>query len=780
MNGVYSQNLTVRVTDSSGNPLKAVSVFIPEINKGLISDKDGNFQTFLKNGSYTLIFKYPGYKNTLCNIEIQNDNITKELGMEIDKLFTYKEIPDSLTIRASTIIKNSINAAPTLLNAANYYDATSYINGKMVFEEVSDFVSKINHKLDGVHLYELKNQIIPLDIYLNVKYYSPQTYRIKKEGYLGYIPEDVTDSSILNFINGSIYSDKFNGIISPLNKKAFNYYKYTYEGYYDISGVKRHKIKICPKYRDPDLIEGYLYIKDGSWSVDIAVMSINRNGLKSSVIITYHPIVNKIYLPITVSNDITFNSIGLSGIVQFYSIFQYKEILRNSTLSNRPEDILSEDFIHTETNNRDEQYWDSIRIHRIDSIEKKQRNTQISLRNQKIDLSKLLLANLVLGGYLIGSDTSFVWLKYNGLKMIFRDYNYVDGFWLGNKFDIKMNLRKNRNIESHPYIYYATARKRLLGGSDVIYNYNPKRQGQLAFSFGSRSEDFNNLSLTRYQNYFNSLILGENTNFFYQRDFLSVSNNIHLNSKIKASVSIGIEKRSGLKNHTDFSILGRNKIKENIFPNERFDKTFYTIDLYFSPRSNFSITEALDMYSNSITPIFNIEYQESFSSWQINNSKYKMLKGGVSHNIPIDYFNSLDYKVEAGTYLEKGRNMHFVDYRHFGASDMLLNLNSLFDSFLLLDNYQLQTNKYWINVFLNYSGKYMMLKFIPFLQRVPLTENLHFKALFTPESKLYIETGYSVSVNRFFATGAFVSFNNVQGRKFGIRLSFNLKSLNLT
>lgn len=46
MNGVYSQNLTVRVTDSSGNPLKAVSVFIPEINKGLISNKNGNFQTF--------------------------------------------------------------------------------------------------------------------------------------------------------------------------------------------------------------------------------------------------------------------------------------------------------------------------------------------------------------------------------------------------------------------------------------------------------------------------------------------------------------------------------------------------------------------------------------------------------------------------------------------------------------------------------------------------------------------------------------------------------------
>lgn len=243
------------------------------------------------------------------------------------------------------------------------------------------------------------------------------------------------------------------------------------------------------------------------------------------------------------------------------------------------------------------------------------------------------------------------------------------------------------------------------------------------------------------------------------------------------SASLGIERRHGLSNHTDFNVFDRNHIKPNIFPNDRFDRTYYSVGFSYSPNSNYSITEALDMHENRITPVFNIEYQEAFSSWQNNNSTYRKLKGGISHNIQLDYFNSVDYKVESGVFLEKGNKMHFTDYQHFGASDLLLNLNSLFDSFLLLDNYELQTNKYWINLFLNYSGKYFLLKRIPFLQGKPFTENLHLKTLFTPHTDSYIETGYSISFNRYFGVGIFSSFHNTKAKKIGVRFSLNLRSL---
>jgi hypothetical protein len=401
----------------------------------------------------------------------------------------------------------------------------------------------------------------------------------------------------------------------------------------------------------------------------------------------------------------------------------------------------------------------------------------IRFSQEKLNPANHLIGKILVGDYIFGNESDNFSFKYNGVKMIFRDYNYVDGFWLGNRFELKAKLNKKKSIEAYPYIYYVTARNRILGGSNINYNYNPRRNGQLLFSFGSKSEDFNNLSLTRYQNYFASLFLGENYNFFYQRDFAMVSNNIHLNRKIKLLTSFGIEKRSGLSNHTEFNLFNRNRIKPNIFPDDRFDRTYYSIGLSYSPKSDYSITEALDMHAKKVTPVFNIEYQEGFSSWQTNNSKYQKLKGGISHNIQLDYFNFIDYKIESGVFLKRDRNMHFTDFQHFGASDLLLNLNSLFDSFVLLDNYELQTNRYWINLFLNYSGKYLFLKHIPVLQGKPFTENLHLKTLFTPDIKSYIEIGYSISFNRYFALGVFTSFHNAKAEKFGVRFSLNLRSL---
>lgn len=167
------------------------------------------------------------------------------------------------------------------------------------------------------------------------------------------------------------------------------------------------------------------------------------------------------------------------------------------------------------------------------------------------------------------------------------------------------------------------------------------------------------------------------------------------------------------------------------------------------------------------------------SSWQTNNSKYRKLEGGILYNMQVDHFNEIGLKLEGGVFLDNHDKIHFVDFQHFGASNMLLNLNSFFDSFLLLDNYELQTNKYWFNAFLNYSGKYFLLKRIPFLQRKDFTENIHLKTLFTPDIDLYGELGYSITFNRYIGVGAFMSFNNTEIEKIGFRFSLNLRSLGI-
>ncbi|MBK5721736.1 hypothetical protein JGH11_12725 [Dysgonomonas sp. Marseille-P4677] len=274
-----------------------------------------------------------------------------------------------------------------------------------------------------------------------------------------------------------------------------------------------------------------------------------------------------------------------------------------------------------------------------------------------------------------------------------------------------------------------------------------------------------------------SLFFGENYNFLYQKDYATLSHGINVNKRLRLGAVLGVARRSGLSNNTDFTVFRKSHIKPNIYPEGRFDKTFYTLSLSYSPFSDFPLADGVKTFDRRRYPLFHLEYEEGFSSWQTNNSKYRKIKGGVMHNIRINYFNKLDYKIEVGSFLGAKDDMHFADYQHFGASDLLVNLNSLYDSFLLADNYELQTNRYWVNLSLNYSGRYVLFKRLSFLQGNSFSENLHFRTLYIPDIEMYSELGYSVGLTRSIGIGSFVSFRNVRYRSFGIRFSLNLSSL---
>lgn len=758
------------ITDPSGVPVNASTVYIPEKRQGLICNSEGRFRIVLDQGSYTLQCSFPGYRDSTYIVDIEDtETIKREFILIKDSLHTENNA------QADRIIENCRIKSPYYFAAAKWYETRAYQKGELVLKNVHTLINKAALKLSNFDISELKDKQALQETIIETEYFYPNSYKINDIASIGSIPDELIKKGITMIQRGSVYSGRIGFFISPLAANSSDFYRFRYKGYYISGNSKYHLIEIEPKMKDPELVGGYLYIEDTTYSVHYAILNSNQQGVEMQTTIAYKKIQGDIFLPVTYYNEVLLETIGIKGDLKYYTSIEYKDI---------SQDEVNEDIIYTDEEDinilpdrKDKAYWDINRLQPlvVDTI--KQVPDSIYFSKDNIDLSKLLLGKLILGDYIVGDGAAPFSLRYNGLKMIFRDYNYVDGFWLGNKFDLKMKFQNKRTIEAYPYIYYITGRNRIVGGSDISYNYNRRRKGKLTLTFGSRSDDFNNLSMTRYQNYFASLVMGENYNFFYQRDFASVSNSIHIDKKVRVSTSFGVEKRSGLTNHTDFNLLGRNHIKPNMFPDDRFDRTYYSVGLSYSPRSNYSITEALDMYAKRITPVFNIEYQEGFSSWQRNNSKYRKLKGGMSHNIQLNYFNWIDYKIESGVFIGKDRGMHFTDYQHFGASDLLLNLSSIFDSFLLLDNYELQTNRYWVNLFLNYSGKYLILKWIPFLQGKPFTENLHIKTLFTPDVKSYIETGYSISFNRYFGIGVFNSFHNAKGKKIGVRFSLNLRSL---
>ena len=57
-----AQNMRGQLLDSSDRPLRGVTIYIKEAKQALVSDANGQFQTLLDEGIYTLKYKHPDYK----------------------------------------------------------------------------------------------------------------------------------------------------------------------------------------------------------------------------------------------------------------------------------------------------------------------------------------------------------------------------------------------------------------------------------------------------------------------------------------------------------------------------------------------------------------------------------------------------------------------------------------------------------------------------------------------------------------------------------------------
>jgi len=98
---VNAQNTLIgKITDSKNNePLTSVDIFIRELQRGVISDKDGNYSfTNLPAGNLTLQFSIIGYKTEVKNVNVRKGN---------NELFVQMQ-PTRLEIGKVVVLGNSV------------------------------------------------------------------------------------------------------------------------------------------------------------------------------------------------------------------------------------------------------------------------------------------------------------------------------------------------------------------------------------------------------------------------------------------------------------------------------------------------------------------------------------------------------------------------------------------------------------------------------------------------------------------------------------------------
>lgn len=791
-----AQHFSGRITDRSGEAILGSTVFIRETKQGIVCDDNGVFRIKLKADHYTVEFRSLGYETQVKNILIE-EGTDLMLDVELKDIFyslsevivTGKEDP------AYEIMRQAIAKAPYHANQVKSYHSKVYQKVKMKLLALPRIPGVKMETDEGINLNDYKNKLFLQESFSEIHYKAPDKYEQIVKGFSSTIPDNMNPTEAFRITKSSLYQPSFAGLTSPLHPKAFSYYKFRYEGFIEEGGEVINKIKVTPKLKDPLFVSGYIYIADNEWNLRLAELNQRASGVSQTFQITYNKISDGLYLPTTYDIDSKITLMGIKAEATYSSSTQYVKVLLNDSIVSDVKKLKPKRTLEIKRDTtyvvksdsmavkRDSLFWQEIRTLPLTNEERLSYLLKDSIQAFTDSVRKnyhntAFKPKTLLTGGRIGGDSVRFSLKYAGLLRVVPEYNFVDGYWLGQKLDLGVNVGKHNSLRFIPAVYYVTARKRVLWEMTARLNYAPLRLGLLELSAGSTTADYNPEGVLRIENALNSILWGRNRSMLYQHDYLKIKQRIELAHALRMTIEVDLAKRRSLSNQVTDILFGKKKdITPNLQTDSRFDRIKYAVGLEYTFNQYYEIYKGKKRYRKTNSPTVDLYFSQNHPIDNAINKRSQLLEVGIRQQFKTSLFASLHYSLRAGSFLGASHPINFADYKHFNTSDLMFTAKNSFDSFMLLDYYTHSTNRRWIQASLNFNSRYIFLKRLPFLQGKMFGETLGAKYLYTPDKEHYTEVGYSVGLGKLLNVGVFSSFNKLNHDKLGVRLALDISDL---
>jgi len=223
----FSQQFSLRgkVFDSKTNkPLEYVTIKVSDTTYGTTADKNGNYILKLDRGSYKVIFSMVGYFTDTQAVNIEEENITRNVFIGPSEIFTETievlgEDPAYDIIRKAIKYKKEFRAK---LGEYNYDAYTKFIIRSDLSPVEKDSLTEGGYPILAILESETKGYFKKPDEYKEV---------VKAKRETANIPRGVAIPYIVNFYDEVI---KFNElkVTGPLADDAVDYYEYRLAGFY--------------------------------------------------------------------------------------------------------------------------------------------------------------------------------------------------------------------------------------------------------------------------------------------------------------------------------------------------------------------------------------------------------------------------------------------------------------------------------------------------------------------------------------------------------------------
>ena len=181
--------------------------------------------------------------------------------------------------------------------------------------------------------------------------------------------------------------------------------------------------------------------------------------------------------------------------------------------------------------------------------------------------------------------------------MLFKNYRYSDGLWMGPSFFLKYHNRNFDNpfsFELSPGIYYTTLNKQIYWDVQADIKYAGMRRGAFSLSAGRHSEDIGDTKMSvieNLENNFFTLIDGRYTYMFYDKTYLRAENKIDLFNGVTLTLGGEYKRSAYLPDNHVWGITKQERMSWLNFMNARMTSDrYYSMDTHNSGTIDVSLT----------------------------------------------------------------------------------------------------------------------------------------------------------------------------------------------
>ncbi|MBI1224092.1 MAG: carboxypeptidase-like regulatory domain-containing protein [Bacteroidetes bacterium] len=768
--GFVSGQVKGIVTDSKGEPLPFVSIYVQGTTNGTTSNLKGGYSLNLEKGEYQLVFQSIGYKQHTEAVRVADHPVNLDIKMAEETIeLAGVEVKANAEDPAYPIIRKAIEKRDYYRKQVASFTCEVYIKGNVkVLESPKQLLGKDVGDLGG-NLDTTGQGIVYLSESVSKLYFKqPDKQKEIMESSKvsgnsqGFSYNSAQDFNVDLYKN---YSEFGRNVISPIADNAMNHYKYRLEGaFVDDEGRLVNKIAVLPKNTSDPVYGGFIYIVSDTWNIQSA--DLFTTGLSAQIPLFDTLSIRQNFVPVA-KPDVwrmfsqTFSIHG--GFFGFKIGGSFTAIYRNYDLSpNLPDNFFTNEImkVNEGANDKDTTYWNQTRpvpLTEEETVDYIRKDSLQVLRESKpyMDSIDQKENKPEWGDLLFGYTWQNSWKRHSitlETPINSFQYNLVQGvkLSLGLSFTKYLDKTKGKMFKTGGRIAYGLADKKIRAAADVTYRFNPKKYSQIRFSGGREVLQFNELEpIPTLYNTFFTLVSRRNYARFYDKKYAKAEYQQEIANGVLGYGFLQWSDRSPVENQTDYSFFYREKrdFQPNTPVNEHLPEAALArsqalvagISVRLRPGQEYIDYPNRKIVLGSDFPDLWLHYRKGFSALG-SDVNYDRLSVSVSKSdITLGIAGVMRFRLEAGSFVNK-KQVYLQDYRHFmGNETHIGNKDNYMYTFKMLPYYAYSTQKSWLEGHWEHDFRGLMTDKIPGLKKLGWNLVAGANFLYTSAAKDYVE-----------------------------------------